>query len=177
MGSFLDSPVGAGEAFAVKISVEKGDEVVRAVVDRCKRIDIIVNNAGILRDKAFTNMTDELWYSVSHGRPGSDRNYILRDDAGRTEGSGAVNRRKGNDGRIPGQFSTLLRCHGMGRTNVVTVTVVVASGTKPSQKPVWSAGKLFRQSTAELVGPRSQVLAEVGVGVVVVSICLRSCCA
>ncbi|KAF2815412.1 Fox2 protein [Mytilinidion resinicola] len=53
-----------GEAIGVTLSVEKGEQVVKAVVDAYGRIDIIVNNAGILRDKAFSNMTDEAWESV-----------------------------------------------------------------------------------------------------------------
>jgi multifunctional beta-oxidation protein len=51
-------------AIAISTSVEQGDEVVKAVIDKFKRIDIIVNNAGILRDKAFTNMSDDLWFPV-----------------------------------------------------------------------------------------------------------------
>ena len=53
-----------GEATAVKMSVEDGEAVVRAVLDSYGRIDIVVNNAGILRDKAFQNMTDNLWFPV-----------------------------------------------------------------------------------------------------------------
>lgn len=53
-----------GTAIAVEMSVEKGDQIVRACIDAYGRIDIIINNAGILGDKAFSNMTDELWESV-----------------------------------------------------------------------------------------------------------------
>lgn len=53
-----------GQAFAIVETVEKGDEVVRAVIAKYGRIDIVVNNAGILRDKAFTNMSDEQWHAV-----------------------------------------------------------------------------------------------------------------
>ena len=53
-----------GQAFAITQTVEKGDEVVKAVVDKYGRIDIVVNNAGILRDKAFHNMTDDQWHAV-----------------------------------------------------------------------------------------------------------------
>jgi multifunctional beta-oxidation protein len=53
-----------GDAIAVKLSVEDGEAVVGAVLKAYGRIDIIVNNAGILRDKAFANMTDELWFPV-----------------------------------------------------------------------------------------------------------------
>lgn len=53
-----------GEAVGVTLSVEKGEDVVKAAIDAYGRIDVLVNNAGILGDKAFSNMTDELWQSV-----------------------------------------------------------------------------------------------------------------
>lgn len=68
-----------GEAIPLVKSVEEGSTVVKAVVDKYGRIDVVVNNAGILRDKvgrntsvvpivdkqqAFMNMTDDMWYSV-----------------------------------------------------------------------------------------------------------------
>lgn len=53
-----------GKAAGVKASAEDGEAVVKGAIDAFGRIDIIVNNAGILRDKAFTNMDDNLWHSV-----------------------------------------------------------------------------------------------------------------
>jgi multifunctional beta-oxidation protein len=53
-----------GEAIAINTSVEDGDAVVKAAIAAFKRLDIVVNNAGILRDKAFTNMSDDLWFPV-----------------------------------------------------------------------------------------------------------------
>ncbi|KAI6381996.1 bifunctional hydroxyacyl-CoA dehydrogenase/enoyl-CoA hydratase fox2 [Pyricularia grisea] len=53
-----------GKAIGVKASAEDGDAVVKAAIDAFGRIDIIINNAGILRDKAFTNMDDNLWDPV-----------------------------------------------------------------------------------------------------------------
>ena len=53
-----------GKAVGVKASAEDGDTVVKAAIDAFGRIDIIINNAGILRDKAFTNMDDSLWDPV-----------------------------------------------------------------------------------------------------------------
>ena len=53
-----------GKAVGNKASAEDGDTVVKAAVDAYGRIDIIVNNAGILRDKAFTNMDDKMFDQV-----------------------------------------------------------------------------------------------------------------
>jgi NAD(P)-dependent dehydrogenase (short-subunit alcohol dehydrogenase family) len=39
---------------------EGGEAVVQTALDNFGRIDIVINNAGILRDKAFHNMTPEL---------------------------------------------------------------------------------------------------------------------
>lgn len=53
-----------GEAVPNKANVLDGESVVKAAIDAYGRVDVIVNNAGILRDKAFTNMDDKLWDSV-----------------------------------------------------------------------------------------------------------------
>ncbi|KOS18104.1 Peroxisomal hydratase-dehydrogenase-epimerase [Escovopsis weberi] len=53
-----------GDAFGVKASAEDGDAIVKAVIAKYGRIDVLVNNAGILRDKAFNNMDDNLWHPV-----------------------------------------------------------------------------------------------------------------
>ncbi|KAL1891121.1 bifunctional hydroxyacyl-CoA dehydrogenase/enoyl-CoA hydratase fox2 [Ceratocystis pirilliformis] len=53
-----------GKAIGVKASAEDGDAVVKAAIDAFGRIDIVINNAGILRDKAFNNMDDNMWDSV-----------------------------------------------------------------------------------------------------------------
>ena len=53
-----------GEAVGIKASAEDGDVVVKAAIDAYGRIDIVVNNAGILRDKAFHNMEDETFDKV-----------------------------------------------------------------------------------------------------------------
>lgn len=53
-----------GNALALAISVEDGGSIIRKIMDTYGRIDVVINNAGILRDKSFINMTDEQWYSV-----------------------------------------------------------------------------------------------------------------
>jgi multifunctional beta-oxidation protein len=53
-----------GKAVGSKASVVDGDAVVKAAIDAYGRVDIVINNAGILKDKAFTNMDDSLWDPV-----------------------------------------------------------------------------------------------------------------
>ncbi|WP_232059190.1 SDR family oxidoreductase [Kineobactrum salinum] len=50
-----------GEAIASTDSVEDGDKIVQAAMDTFGRVDVVVNNAGILRDASFAKMTDEDW--------------------------------------------------------------------------------------------------------------------
>jgi NAD(P)-dependent dehydrogenase (short-subunit alcohol dehydrogenase family) len=45
-------------------TVEGGEAIVRAAVDTFGRIDVLVNNAGILRDRMIFNMTEEEWDAV-----------------------------------------------------------------------------------------------------------------
>jgi len=56
-----------GEAVADTNSVatpEGGAAIVQTALDAFGRVDIVVNNAGILRDKSFHNMTPDLWSAV-----------------------------------------------------------------------------------------------------------------
>jgi NAD(P)-dependent dehydrogenase (short-subunit alcohol dehydrogenase family) len=45
-------------------SAEGGEAMVRTALEAFGRVDIVINNAGILRDKSLANMTDELWDTV-----------------------------------------------------------------------------------------------------------------
>lgn len=50
-----------GEAVANYDSVTDGDNIVQTAIDTYGRIDIVVNNAGILRDSSFHKMQDKDW--------------------------------------------------------------------------------------------------------------------
>ncbi|MBA3455208.1 MAG: SDR family NAD(P)-dependent oxidoreductase, partial [Deltaproteobacteria bacterium] len=50
-----------GEAVANYDSVEDGDKIIKTCVDAFGKIDIIINNAGILRDVSFKKMTQQDW--------------------------------------------------------------------------------------------------------------------
>ncbi|MBC7803809.1 MAG: SDR family NAD(P)-dependent oxidoreductase, partial [Candidatus Parcubacteria bacterium] len=56
-----------GEAVANTDSVadwEAANRIVKAAIDAFGRIDVVVNNAGILRDRFFFNMSVEEWKAV-----------------------------------------------------------------------------------------------------------------
>jgi len=45
-------------------TVEGGKNIVKSAIETFGRLDIVINNAGILRDKSFVKMTSENWKAV-----------------------------------------------------------------------------------------------------------------
>lgn len=50
-----------GKAVASYDSVENGEKIIDIAIKEFGRIDILLNNAGILRDVSFKNMSDDDW--------------------------------------------------------------------------------------------------------------------
>jgi len=45
-------------------TVEGGEGILQSAIDAFGQVDILINNAGILRDKSFANTTEDLWDPV-----------------------------------------------------------------------------------------------------------------
>merc|ERR1711939_842592 len=86
-----------GKAVANHNSVLDGKEVVATAIEAFGRVDVVINNAGILRDVAFKRMTEQDWdlimevlaaaktpsVSLAHGRPtGLDLEGAFSEPAG-----------------------------------------------------------------------------------------------
>lgn len=50
-----------GKAVADYNNVLEGEKIIKTALDSFGRVDVVVNNAGILRDVSFSKMTDEQW--------------------------------------------------------------------------------------------------------------------
>lgn len=58
----VDEITGAGgTAVANYDSVTDGDKIIQTALDTYGKVDVVINNAGILRDKTFHKMTDKDW--------------------------------------------------------------------------------------------------------------------
>ena len=80
--------VAGGKAAPVICSAEDGDSIVKAALDAFGGVHVLVANAGILRDRSFTSMSEQEWdlvmavhlrgtYKVgSPGDPGRRRSLI-----------------------------------------------------------------------------------------------------
>lgn len=53
-----------GKAVAAVASVEDGDAIVKVALEKFGGVHILVANAGILRDKSFTTLSEREWDAV-----------------------------------------------------------------------------------------------------------------
>ncbi len=63
-GVVAEIKAAGGNAVANPDSVTDGDKIVQCALDTFGRVDIVINNAGILRDKSLHKMSDDDWDMV-----------------------------------------------------------------------------------------------------------------
>jgi multifunctional beta-oxidation protein len=133
-----------GEAVGNKADVQNGEAVIKTAIEKYGRIDILINNAGILRDKAFANMTDDQWDIIHavhlHGTYSCSKAawpYMLKQKYGRILNTTSTSGIYGNFGQanyasakcgILG-FSKSLALEGK-KNNIYVNTVAPNAGTQ-----------------------------------------------
>lgn len=63
-GVVAEIKASGGDAVANPDSVTDGDKIIQCAMDTFGRVDVVVNNAGILRDRSLHKMSDDDWDMV-----------------------------------------------------------------------------------------------------------------
>ncbi len=144
-----------GEAVADAHSVatvEGGESIVATAVDNFGRVDVVINNAGILRDKTFHNMTPEMVDAVIDVHLKGAFNvtkpaWIKM----REQGYGRVLNTSSNSG-ILGNFGQAN--YGAAKMGLVGLTrVLAAEGAKYNIKVNALAPLAWTRMTEDIFGP------------------------
>jgi NAD(P)-dependent dehydrogenase (short-subunit alcohol dehydrogenase family) len=56
-----DRSIEGGKAVAAICSTEDGETIIKVALDHFGGVHVLVANAGVLRDKSFTAMTEQEW--------------------------------------------------------------------------------------------------------------------
>lgn len=149
-----------GKAVASYESVERGDRIIAGIIETFGKIDVVVNNAGILRDKSFAKMTAQEWSLVLATHLGGTFAIIkaawphmLRQKYGRIINTSSAVGLYGNFGQanysaakagIIG-FSTSLAAEGL-KHNILVNVIAPNAGTQMT-------ATILPQETVEILKP------------------------
>ena len=154
-----------GEAVANHDSVTDGGKIVQCALDSFGRVDVVVNNAGILRDKSFVKMEDADWdlvykvhvegaYKVTHAAwP-----HLREQGFGRVIFTASTSGIYGNFGQSNYGMAKL-GLYGLTRTlaiegrknNVLVNAIAPTGGTRMTEGLI--PPQVFEQLKPELVSP------------------------
>jgi len=107
---------------------EGGQRLIRTAIDTFGGLDVLVNNAGILRDRMLTNMSEEEWDSVIHVH--LKGHFVpLRHAAAywreRSKAGEPVNASVINTSSTSGLFGTAGQTnYGAAKTGIATLTII-----------------------------------------------------
>jgi NAD(P)-dependent dehydrogenase (short-subunit alcohol dehydrogenase family) len=111
--------VANGEAVG---TMEAGERIVKAALDAFGRIDVLVNNAGILRDRTILNMSESEWDSVIQ--------VHLKGTFACLKAAAAAMKNQGTGGRIINTSSTTGLLGNFGQANYGAAKVGIYSLTR-----------------------------------------------
>jgi len=153
---------------------EGGEAIVNTAVEAFGRVDIVINNAGILRDKTFHNMTDDLLTPVLDVHL-KGAFYVTRPAwvRMREQGYGRVVNTSSNSG-ILGNFGQ--SNYGAAKMGLVGLTrVLSAEGAKHNIKVNAVAPVARTRMTEEILGPLADRLDPKLVSPLVAWLCHEDC--
>jgi NAD(P)-dependent dehydrogenase (short-subunit alcohol dehydrogenase family) len=149
----IEDAGGVAVADTNSVATGKGGEaIVQTALDAFGQVDIVVNNAGILQDKTFHNMTEEMGHAVVdvhlHGAFNVTRPAWAKM---REQGYGRVVNTASNSGLL-GNFGQAN--YGAAKMGLVGFTrVLAAEGAKYNIKVNALAPVARTRMTADLLGP------------------------
>ena len=136
---------------------EGGEAIVQTAIDAFERVDIVINNAGILRDKTFHNMSDDLLTPVVDVHL-KGAFYVSRPAwiRMREQGYGRIVNTSSNSG-ILGNFGQTN--YGAAKMGLVGLTrVMAAEGAKYDIKANAIAPVARTRMTEDILGPLADKL-------------------